>query len=434
MGEDTNATGETQPFDFDTTHPIVPPSASGTGGVVALKIRSLLTILPAGYTGEGAKSPAADDVSQGAQQTSNLTPGLQYIPTSYTLSHGQVQGTPNIVITADAASPAVLGQYATYVTSTATASDVGQALAGTTATVANGDLMEYIGDANNNPAGAAVYDVTQGRAIQGQYNYVAFSYNSLSGKISFSNTAVPALNSASVLSGNADPTNFYNGTNYNLWWATDISASAIYSEIYDGVTQDVVLPLDDPKLFSPNPFYPSTTSTGKWVTPMMNVVVNSERVRGPDQTQSPSTLTSANAMNLPLVSYTRVPFGTTIGKNQYSIEYRHPVTPASSGAPAFSPWIHLGQITAWQTLLQLGQSSAASGQFCAASTIMVAYNVQNNTQTMANGLPTPASISVSYATSNTMRVTLGLRVYDTFSGTARFHSVSSDVPVGNGIR
>ena len=211
------------------------------------------------------------------------------------------------------------------------------------------------------------------------------------------------------------------------------------ADAYDSVTQDVVLKLDDTTVFSPNPFYPSTTSTGKWVTPMMNVVVNSERVRGPDQTQSPSTISSANAMNLPLVSYTRVPFGNTIGKNQYSIEYRHPVTPKSSGAPAFSPWIHLGQLSAWQTLLQLGQSSAVSGEFCAASTIMVAYNVQNNTQTIVpssqpNGLPTPATISVSYATSSTMRVTLGLRVYDTFSGTASFHSVSNDVPVGNGIR
>ncbi|MDR3710014.1 MAG: prepilin-type N-terminal cleavage/methylation domain-containing protein [Capsulimonadaceae bacterium] len=439
LGKNSNAVSST-PFTYDTLHLV--------NGLAAIKLRGLTTILPAGQTGEGSQTLAADDTSQGAQQNGTSDPNQQYIPTSYTLGSGQIQGTPIISVVGDPVTTSTSGTTGTtYVTGLADTASVGKSLVNSSGTVAATDIVEYIGATPPLPSDSstlAVYDVTQSRQIVSTTAepFVYLAFNRTSGKVSFSVPAVPGAKVAAANGGNADPNNTANGTYYNTWWYTSLNPSAVPTDV-DSVTGDLVVILDDNTQFPGNPLYQGGTSP---IKPPPRVVVNSENVRGPDRTKAVTSDVAQDAINLPLVTYARVPFGSAIGPNQYSIEYRHPIT--STSPTTYQTWIHLGDYgssntsdPSWANFINTGIAAASSNRLAAANTILVSYNVQNNTLNgaMSAGsvhatVSTPANVTASYATSSMMQVTLGFRVYDAFSGTASFLTTSTDAPVGNGTR
>jgi hypothetical protein len=354
-----------------------------------------------------------DDVSNGVQATGNNVQSSQYIPSVYATSQQQVQGTPILTFT---------GDNGPYMTKTATTSDVGTALVYTGTSIANGksiatgDLVEYVAsDATQAP----VYDVSQNSAVSGAQNYVACSFNATSGQINFAVAARPS----STDTANADPSN-----SLNTWWAARLQNVDTTGETY--------LDLGDPNVYVSTPLANN-------VSPLLSVVVNSERVRGPDRSAGPAKYFVTNPtdapVTFPLVSYTRVPLGTPIGVNQYSIVYYNktqftPTSGPSAGTPVTvaNARLFFGPDTEWaSTLTNAGTTMNAQ------NTILVSYNVQNNVLTSTSGgtaTPTPASVSASYATSNQMQVVAGLRVYDTVSNVATFLTSTTVVPVGNGTR
>jgi prepilin-type N-terminal cleavage/methylation domain-containing protein len=389
VGKYTNAANSPNSSDFmmDTTNL--------EGGKPVLRIRPTFLIAPGGVTNEAAQAQVTDYASQGVQATGNSVQQINYIPSVYATSQQQLQGAPSFGIDA--------GSNGKFTTRQAEQSDITATIAlANGGTVALGDLIEL--DATS----AVVYDITQKSEVTSATSYVAASFNSTSGQLSF---AVPAMPPTTSTTCNADT-----GNSMNTWWCARLEAVDPTGEMY--------LDLGDTSVFTGSPL-------AKAVTPPFTVVVNSERVRGPDRTSGPAKYAqtpSTNPISYPLVSYTRVPLGTPVGPNQYSIMYYY----NPSGGTTPSARILLGPQTEWSSMLTQGGTTLT-----AQNTILVSYNVQNNSQPGTSGVtqgPSAATITASYASANTMQITAGIRVYDPVSRLATFITNSETATVGNGTR
>jgi hypothetical protein len=381
VGRYSNGVGTSAPYLIDSLNKV--------GGGAVLEVRSALSIAPSSVGGESAKLTAVDYSSEGVQESSFLAPGAQYIPTLYNTSMPQLQGSPNIMV--DTGDPANI-----FATRAATSSEVGLALL-SGGSVASGDFVETQAPRTS--------DFTTGSVLSTATAYVPFAFNANAGTVNFSIPILPPTGSGL----SADPSN-----SLNPWWNIPLSTTSTY----DSTADDVVIDLNNSTLFgSSSPF----VSGG---SPAYVMVVNSERIKGPDRSSGPAqSVTSSGGsspVQYPLVAYTRVPYGSTIGVNQYAIEYLHPYSNGSYG-----PRIHLGALANWPNSL------ASSDP--AATTILLAFNGQNNV-IWTNSLPTPANITASYSSGDSMRVVVGLRVFDTSSQDARSISMTAIDRVGNGTR
>jgi prepilin-type N-terminal cleavage/methylation domain-containing protein len=429
VGEYSNATGTTAYLLTDTVNKV--------NGSPVLQVRSAFSILPSSVGGENAKVQASDDSANGAQFSSYLLPGAQYVPSLYNMTYGQIQGVPNIVVDP---APTTLNNNV-YGTRIATVAD-----AAANSSISQGDMVQVVYTKGASiSSGTVVYDITQGIAI-GSIGSIPFSYNSNSGSINFSTQVSPPANT----SFSADPTN-----SLNPWWAITLSSL----NTYDTVTGEVVI-----DLFSSAPNGSSSLTsymnaatlfgTGNPITsnfganasastlsPPYQMVVGSERIKGPDRSangisNSVSTgatgygTTTPNVVQYPLIPYTRVPYGTPVGINQYSIEYLHPFV-NNSGAIVYAPRIHLGAYSDWQSHMSMSDP--------ANFTVMLAFGAQNNiawvTPSANSGsLPSPAVVTATYSSGANFEVTVGLRVYDITSQLATTLSVAQTASVGNGTR
>lgn len=372
-----------------------------------------------------------------------------YIPTVFQAAYGQWQGTPVFTIYQNDqnGNPIVqTGASATsgvpyYMTGQATATDL-------TLTLSNnanlnrsgtppdtnpqpGDLMEYDSEAiTNGVPSNPVYDVTLSTPIQGAKHYVALTFNPASGTVSFAINAQPTNGSSPFNYDYRDQSNltgnpFWNIPAVGTGSQNDNAQGGLYFNGADNVVDfrqlaGSYLNAGDNNMIIGAPAYPNLP-TGPTTFQLAQIVPNSDRVYGPDMSQtgtnSPTTVQSANQ---PLVPYTRVSATGSAGlqANQYAVNY-------ATGQFFFAP-------------PSTGTSNSNGEGPPVGSNVQIAFAYQNNLldneYTATASTVTPDTVRATYHTGKLTQVTVGIRLYNGSSHRAAFFSMSNRLQVANANR
>lgn len=355
-----------------------------------------------------------------------------YLPTVYQAAYGQWQGTPVLTIYQNdqTGTPIVGGSSGSpFTTGAATTAALAAALTTNAnlnrsvnpstglpyANPQSGDLIEY--DNGNNP----VYDVTLNAPFQNATHYVALAFSPASGAVSFGLTALPTPATNPTTYNYVDPND--SGSPY---WVIPVEAVGATNGsqlglFYNGTNNEVnfttltgsYLNPGDPNAIAGAP--PTTTPAAPGVQ-IAQIVVNSDRVYGPDMTQANSS-TSANPASLPMVPYTRVAGTSSAGlqANQYAVNYT------------------TGEFFFALPTTTTGTSAAPP----AGSNVQIAFSYQNNAfeNVYTSGSATTAdTVRATYHTGKLTQVTIGIRLYDLNSGRPVFFSMTNRLVVANAGR
>lgn len=379
----------------------IDPGSNPNGTPIPV-IPTTVSFGPALVSNDTLAATTSDYVSQGAGPNQlDTMPNTPYIPSLYKAAYGQWQGTPIFTIAENDqnGNPVTLGANGSpFTTGVANAQAVAATLTNNTnlnrsnpftTAVGATDLIEY--DGNGNP----VYDVTQSAPIQGATHYVALTFSPASGAANFAMTALPT---------------FANGPDYR---DPNNQSSPFW----------VVKPTQDPGDNNNNEveFAQITGGTkvlaGSYLNsgdpnyiPGAQIVVNSDRVYGPDMTQN-GTPPAPNPNNPPVVPYTRVSASasSSLQANQYAVNYQ-------TGQFLFAP------------------PSTTTGEGPPANTpVQIAFSYQNNLNN--NVSPVSAdTVHASYNTGSLTQITMGIRLYDVNSHRPAFFSMSNRLVVANATR
>jgi prepilin-type N-terminal cleavage/methylation domain-containing protein len=363
-------------------------------------IRTSVSFEPAAVSGDSLNPIATSDVSQG-YGTSPVDAVSPYIPTQYQASYGQWQGGPNVVVTG-IASDSTTYTYSTFVYNP---------LPGAAALYPAGDLIETCN-------GTPVYDVSQGAKIGTPANYVAMSVLGDPGVVNFALPSLPVSGDTAVVTGantagDADPSN---------------ASNPYYYITFGAGAADLNVHLENENISSDPDLLPDTNLADVKLTPAVandipngRIVVNSERVLGPDETAGVSEFGApigAKPINYQLVPYTRVALGTPIHANQYTIDYDTGVV--DLGVP--------------------GQTINTSDPSAARRTALIAFSYQNDddidfdpTSGNITGV-TPDTVRASYQTGSRIQVSIGVRIYDPSNRQPSYFSMTSAADVNNASR
>ncbi|MCS6830538.1 MAG: type II secretion system protein [Armatimonadota bacterium] len=140
----------------------------------------------------------------------------------------------------------------------------------------------------------------------------------------------------------------------------------------------------------------------------VSIVPGSERIWGPDQTAPPG-------VEPRMVLYTRVPWNTTPGPNQYRINYR--------GMSGGHPTLQTGYVEFWP-LWQVPSGTRADGT--PYDLLRVTYSIQANTEGDV--------VKVDYMTRSQYTVAINVKLYDPTTGDPLLMSLTTQVRVRNLLR
>jgi prepilin-type N-terminal cleavage/methylation domain-containing protein len=391
-------------------------------------LRTSVNFEPAAVSGDSLNATATSDVSQGygTAPSDAISP---YIPTQYKGSYGQWVGGPNVVVTGTNPTSGQPVSYSTYAYSQGT----GAIPAG----YHNGDLIE-------NSNGGDVFDLTTGLPLNAATQWVNMSVNGDPGLVNFAIPDLPQPAQAAVTNdtdtvGTADPNNNPANPYYYITFGPGDPAAAA------SPTQSLQINLEDQGINADPDLLPNTnlTAVGDPVAapassyiPNGRVVVNSERVYGPDETPGPAS-NESNLVNPPttgpiayqLVPYMRIPFGSTIGPNQYTINYDTGI-------------IYLGPPSVTTSTQTTPGNINVSDQFPQRRTVLVAFSYQNDDEINFAAAPnaeivtaeTPDTVKASYQTGSRIQVSIGIRLYDASNSRPVYFSLSNGVDVDNASR
>jgi hypothetical protein len=189
----------------------------------------------------------------------------------------------------------------------------------------------------------------------------------------------------------------------------------------------------DQVLLPNQPLSSSNTMPNIDNAPNARVVVNSERVYGPEQDSGPGstgTFTAGiiNPTQMQLVLYHRIAFNpgtiSSIGADEYMVDYDNGIVYLGTAGNGSIP----GNIN-------IGDPSAVVPP--QRRTVMVAFNWQNNAgSTTAAGVTTTtgASARASYETGSKIAVSIGIRLFDPQTAHPTYYSLTNAVIVGNAAR
>jgi type II secretory pathway pseudopilin PulG len=349
-------------------NPVDSYEANGTTPIV----RMTVNFAPALISNDPMAAANTSNSSQGfGSSPPAVESALPYVPSQFDAQYGNWQGTPAVTIvkTNTSTSPTTTTTLQTGILSTAgslTLESVNGAP--TPGYPAVGDLVL------NDSGGNAVYDITQSAPITGSGSNVtadALMLNQMTGTIDF---AMPAIPPPLAIGTAPTPASAY-------WSYTSTSNGTINLETN----------------FTPGAYPTSPAPASPLATvPNAQLVVNSERVVGPDQSAG-----IANPSNAETVQYTRVPSVGVLGPNQYEVNYATGVITVPSSGLA----------------------------------VQIAYSYQNN---LTTGNPTSAgnadiidTLSASYYTASMIRLNLGFRVYSSTTSASQYFSLDSQVGVSN---
>jgi prepilin-type N-terminal cleavage/methylation domain-containing protein len=349
-------------------------------------LRTTVSFAPALISNDPMAATNTSNASQayGATPPSQET-ALPYVPSQYSAEYGNWQGTPSVTIAKAGTTGTVYYQTGIFPASSTTTYTLGLPNYSSGQTnVLPGDLVLYELNANGT-AGAPPdydYDITAGAPVVPSGAAVPPTYDALmldetTGAVSFAIPALPPL-----LNGQSTalvPPNTY-------WF---------YKSEANG-TVDLVNDIDTTKYgTTPAPTSPLAQATGTGGVPHAEIVVNSERVVGPDMVNG----LVGQAPNTDMVQYTRINSADVAGNladNTYTINYQ------------------TNQIQVKEPNLEL----------------QIAYSYQNNLA-VANSSVVADTIRASYYTASLMRLNLGIRVYGANTGVSDYFSLNSQVGVGN---
>jgi type II secretory pathway pseudopilin PulG len=371
-------------------------------------VRTTINFAPALISNDPMAASTAAYRSQGYGSSPNLldpsTTSLPYIPTLFQAQYGNWQGTPAVTITktttaSNGQATLQVLQTRSFAASDGTGYNLGQPNYSSPAATAPaiGDLILASGVTSTSP-GTPVYDVTDGAPIVvGAATAPAQAYDSMiiddtRGVVSFS---IPALPSG--LPVQTPPNTYFtvNAAGSNGTYAYNVTSGG-------GLPNQINL--GDFQLLPGTPLPAPLTETGgmtnSYAVPNATLVVNSERVVGPDLASGPMGAAPVGDV----VQYTRVSSSVPSGPNQYSVNY---ATNTISFAPNYVP-----------------------------ASVQIAFNYQNNSVTPSSGqtpntVDTIDTIRASYYTAMIMRLNLGVRVYGGATGNSIYFSLNSQVGVGN---
>jgi type II secretory pathway pseudopilin PulG len=351
-------------------------------------VRTTVNFAPALISNDPMAASSNSNLSQGYGEDPASDTTLPYVPTLFQTQYGNWQGTPAITITK---------QSQTLQTRQFTANDASSYTLGTP-NYSNGAATSpaindfVLADVTSGAPGTPVYDITIGAPIlpssgtAPSYDAVLLDYNR--GEVNFALPALPVQTS-----GATPPANPY----------FTVNATAGAYNNYSGGPYPNVLNLGDFNLLDETPLPPPSTESKSGpntsaAVPNATIVVNSERVVGPDLAAG---IIGSSAATIDQVQYTRVPFGTTPTQaDTYEIDYsQNNITFAASYVP---------------------------------SSVQVAFNYQNNLTLSKSGVWSATdTVRASYYTSAIMRLNLGIRVYGSAQGNSEYFSLNSQVGVGN---
>lgn len=425
----------TNSFVDDTSgNPTIPVERMSVSFGPALVSNDTLAAASNQYASQGA----------GANQL-DLAGTPPYIPTVFQAAYGQWQGTPvltiyqndqngNPIIQTGAAAQAANG-VPYYMTGEATSTDLAQTLSNNAnlnrsiyTNPQPGDLMEYDSEAVNlttNLPDNPVYDVTLSAPIQGAKHYIALTFSPASGTVSFAINAQPAA-------GYVDS----NNTSGNPYWILPVVANgtangAQQGLFFNGTNNEVdfrqltgsYLNQSDPNMIAGAPYYPNPPAAPATFQ-LAQIVVNSDRVYGPDMSQTGTNSPSGvQPTDLPLVPYTRVSATSSAGlqANQYAVN-------DTTGEFFFAPP---------STATATGEGPPPG------SSVQIAFAYQDNlldneytvgTTNATTNTDTPDTVRATYHTGKLTQVTVGIRLYNGSSHRAAFFSMSNRLQVANASR
>jgi len=383
---------------FDSQgNPVDAYESNGTTPIV----RTTINFAPGLVSNDPLSASNNSDISQGyGESPEESTDGLlPYVPTLFQSQYGNWQGTPAITITKTGTN--YTGGFDYEQTRTYTATDAavspGYTLGtpdysgsqGASPTV--GDLILADIPANTpNATGTPVYDITQGAPIDKTAGNNPSVYDALlldmnRGEVTF---AIPAL---PLVAGtqSSGPANTY----------FTVPPAALTGDAFNAdVPADSanVINLGDFNMLPGTPLSTPASETGTNTSYVPNavLVVNSERVVGPDL--APGVLSTTPTTDL--VQYTRVT-GTPTSPDQYSVDYQNnTITFDPNAVP---------------------------------SSVQIAFSYQNNLNTQSGSTYSVDTLRASYYTAAIMRLNLGVRVYGASTGNSQYFSLNSQVGVGN---
>jgi hypothetical protein len=349
-------------------------------------VRTTVNFAPGLIANDPMAATTASNNTQGYGAT-NINSTLPFVPSIYAAQYGNWQGNPSITIFKNN------GIYLQSRTFTSADNLVGYTLASpnysSAASPQVGDLI--LGNTTANPS-TPVYDISLsapivvGAALPTDYDAVLLDKNK--GMLTFSIPALPNNTGAG-----ANPLNTY------------FQVTGAFNQ-FDGSPNANIIYLGDYGLLPNTPLSPPSTETAGTTSPSAVpnavLVINSERVIGPNEAGGPIDQVPASDE----VQYTRVSQNPPNGPNQYYVDY-------GNNEIVFSP--------------------NAIPPASSATPVQIAFSYQNNlTPNTTIGQPDNIdTVKSSYYTASIMRLNLGVRVYGPQNGASQYFSLDSQVGVGN---
>jgi prepilin-type N-terminal cleavage/methylation domain-containing protein len=377
-------TGGKVVFDSLKGNPVDSYEADGTPIV-----RTSVNFAPALISNDPMAASNTSNSSQGYGESPSTT-SLPYVPTLYQAQYGNWQGTPTITITKSSNGTLSYMQTRTYTSTDATSNytlGVPNYSSPSVSAPAVGDaILAQVTTAAPSGPGTPVYDITAGAPILTAAAATAPTYDALildksRGVVSFAIPALPLLPTGQTAT---TPPNTY------------FTVTGPFNQ-YNTSGQTNIINLGDYALLPGTPLAPpsneSPAGTNPNQVPNATVVINSERVVGPDMASG----IQGSAPSTDLVQYTRVSAGEPSAPNTYSINYAtNAITLDPNALPA---------------------------------SVQIAFSYQNNLST--GSADTVDNIRASYYTAAVVRLNLGVRVYAAATGYSEYFTLNSQVGVGN---